>query len=162
MKLRKLLSVLLATMLLLTALPLGAMSVHAAGDAAFIYLDSDQTEVSRGENLTVSLNFGENPGLAAWSLWIHYEENVLDFQNLTAGKIFDNLASPKFSYHASESQVGMTWTNFVAGNDCYDTGLVLTLTFTVLQDARLGALPITVGYSHNDPDNLCTVLGYHR
>ncbi len=140
---KKLLSVLLTVMLLLSAMPISAASEYTGPT---IYVDTVNAVV--GESVSVSVNLANNPGIVSMRLAIGYDESILELTGYTAGAPFGSMAFGP----ASANPFVANWVDSVNPNVTTD-GAFVTLNFKIKDTAPEGVTPISVSYNAADVYN---------
>ena len=79
---KKLLSVMLSLLLLISCIPLGAV---AAASYGAVYGTVDKSEVERGDTFTMSVNMANNPGLVCWLIDVDFDSAALELVSQTKG-----------------------------------------------------------------------------
>ena len=147
---KKVWSILLAVLMLVSALPLGAFSMTVgAYDAPTIW--ADQVGGYAGDTVTVTVQMANNPGLVGWLVDVSYDENVLELVAQNRGDAF----SGSLSFGPMLSPTNCLWYNFLATSNYTNNGKLFSLTFKIKDGAPVGTYPIEVYCS--DPDNLCNI-----
>ena len=75
---KKLLAILLSVLMLCTMIPFATVSA-AADITVQVYVEDDVTEAVSGDEIVVSINLLNNPGLTSAMVEIEYDPNVLEF-----------------------------------------------------------------------------------
>ncbi|MBR5537769.1 MAG: S-layer homology domain-containing protein [Clostridia bacterium] len=137
---KRLTSVLLILLLLAGAVPAFAADAVISGQAG---------NASPGETVTVTLDLTGNPGVAAWSLTLEWDADVLrlEEQGLALSDTFSNgfLASNS----DAEGQLRLAWAGL---SDVTGDGTLVTLTFRVAEDAEAnsGIVKVSAGGVSNE------------
>ena len=113
-----------------------------------VYAVVDKATAILGGTFTLSVMMENNPGLASWLVEFAYDEDVLELTSLDS---FDGVFSP-VTFGPLQSPANGLWYDFLTG-DSTTNGLLYTATFTVKEDAPLGASAITLFCS--DAENMC-------
>ena len=99
-------------------------------------------EAAPGEEVTLTVSMKNNPGIASFGLNIEYDKDVLSWTGVTKGSI----SSGTWDVGVDETETWFDFENFT------DDVVILTLTFTVADNAPAGTSVVTLTY---DPDNVC-------
>ena len=156
---KKVWSILLAVLMLVSALPLGAFSmvVGAEGVPTAPTIWADHVGGYAGDTVTVAVQMANNPGLAGWLIDVAFDEAALELTAQARGDAFAGIGSLSFNKIENQSPTNCLWYEFVSGNNYTNNGVLFTLTFKIKENAQGGTYPITVYCS--DSENLCTVDG---
>jgi len=152
---KKVWSILLAVLMLVSALPLGAFSVVVGADDAPTAptIWADHVGGYAGDTVTVAVQMANNPGLAGWLVDVAFDEAALELTAQAGGDAFAGIGSMSFNKVANQSPTNGLWYEFLSGNNYTNNGVLFTLTFKIKDNAPGGTYPITVYCS--DPDNMC-------
>lgn len=94
-----------------------------------------------GETIEVPVHLVENPGIVSLYLSIGYDAEVLKLNSITdSGLLPDYMAGEK-----DANPFAVSWELASATKNDESKGTLVILSFTILQDARLGDTEITVG-----------------
>ena len=129
---KKLISILLAIMLMLSAMPFAF-----ASDAEPTMTISSAT-AALGESVTLTVSMQNNPGFNTFSLSFNYDPSCLNLKSVTKADAFPG----SFAY--SKRAV---WQNT---EDTDYNGEIMTLTFDVLSDATVGDTNVALAYESGD------------
>lgn len=144
---KKVWSILLAVLMLVSALPLGAFSMTVgAYDAPTIW--AGHVGGYAGDTVSVTVQMANNPGLTGWMIAVSFDENVLELIAQTKGDTFP-AASTSFGPKVSPART--SFADFL-NPDVTNNGVLFTLTFKIKEDAPGGVYPLEV--FTNDPDNM--------
>ena len=148
---KKLLSVMLTLLLLISCIPLGAV---AAASYGAVYGTVDKSAVERGDTFTMSVNMANNPGLVCWLIDVDFDSAALELVSQTKGDAFSGIGS--FSFGPMKAgYTNALWYDFLAMENYTNNGQLFSLTFRVKEDAPAGDYPITLYCS--DWDNMCNI-----
>ena len=142
---KKLLSVLLALLLLLTTTPLSAFAAEA--EPAIVGTVSQDT-VCPGDTVSLTVSMEQNPGIVCWLVQVEYDDSALTLIEQNADYTFDG---GTYSWGPTTSPTTAMWYDFLNGNYIND-GTMFTLTFAVNEDAPEGDYPISL--SVTDEENI--------
>jgi len=142
---KKVLSVLLALLLLLTTTPLSAFAMEAE---SAIISTVNKDAVCPGDTVSVTVSMEHNPGIVCWLVQVEYDDSALTLIEQTAGDAFDG---GTYSWGPTTSPTTAMWYDFLGENHTGD-GTMFTLTFAVNEDAPEGDYPITL--SVTDEENI--------
>jgi len=152
---KKVWSILLAVLMLVSALPLGAFSmvVGAEDVPTTPTIWADHVGGYAGDTVTVNVQMAANPGLIGWLVDVSYNEDVLELTQLSKGNAF--ISSGSLTFGPLRSPTNALFYNFLVYENYMDNGILFTMTFKIKEDAPSGNYPIEVYCS--DPDNLCNI-----
>ena len=97
-----------------------------------------------GRTVDVPLTLRGNPGLTALQLKLNYDENALALTEIADGGL---LAGKNHGKNLAKNPYTLDWNDDTAEENNTDDGVVVTLRFTVAEDASEGSYPITVTLS---------------
>ena len=106
---------------------------------------------SPGEDVTVTVDISNNPGICTATIWVHYDEG-LSLKSATDSRL---LVGGIFGGDKSANPYGMYWddsANFDGDNS--SNGTLATMVFTVDENATNGDYHIWVTYKYGDIYNL--------
>ena len=146
---KRILSVFLSVLLLLTMMPVGIVAV-AAEDAPTISLVAPGQGVERGATFTVDVVMSGNPGIICWRTRVDYDSTVLELVDQTAGDTFD---ASQLSFGPLHSPASAMWCDAISANSTAN-GVMYTLTFLVLADVEAGTYPLTLSVLYPEDDIL--------
>ncbi len=144
-KANRILSLLLAAVLLLSALPVSLVSADAAKTGE-IYVKS--TYAKAGAEVNVNLKIENNPGILGATIHLSFDDAL----TLTGAKAGDALSALIMTKPGElTSPCKFTWDGQQLKPQDIKDGVMLTLTFTVAEQAQVGQeLGIDVSYSYGD------------
>ena len=136
---RKMSAFLLCLVLFCGVLP--AQEVMAVSPDGVFTIDTITAE--RGDNITVGIHVSENPGIAAMTISITYDSSVLEYTGYSRGILKDYVVVN----HPDRNLL-----RFVncEPRDVVANGLILSLKFTVKEDAADGFYPMDIVYNNGD------------
>ena len=124
---KKLLSVMLSLLLLISCIPLGAV---AAASYGAVYGTVDKSAVERGDTFTMSVNMANNPGLVCWLIDVDFDSAALELVSQTKGDAFSGIGS--FSFGPMKAgYTNALWYDFLAMENYTNNGQLFSLTFRV-------------------------------
>ena len=133
-KMKKLLALCLTVVLILAMMPI--IGASAAGKATF---SVGSVTGAPGEEVTVAVSIGNNPGLTFAQIMVGYDANALEVVNIEkltfAGKLTS--CSP-----ATANPIKVTYDNCL--EDVYDNGDLANITFKIKETAADGDYALTV------------------
>ncbi len=145
---KKFLSLFLSMVLLLTIIPMGAVSVSAATELPAFCVQSEKALA--GSEVSVDIVIKNNPGIASTKLKVAYDADALE---LVTAKAQGAYASNVGFGPTSRNPFTVNWVD--TRNDNYtDNGVFATLTFKVKDDVEAGSYPITISYAPDDVYNI--------
>ncbi len=151
---KKVWSILLAVLMMVSALPLDAFSMAVgAYDAPTVW--ADQVGGYAGDTVTVTVQMANNPGLAGWLIDVAFDEDVLELTAQGRGDAFKGIGSMSFAKLTQQSPTNCLWYDYISGNNYTNNGILFSLTFKIKESAPVGTYPIEVYCS--DPDNMCNI-----
>lgn len=124
-------------------------SLSIAAETAAVMTGTHET-ASPGEKVTIVLSLHENPGLASWKVDLTWDQNVLqlDTQSISLG---DDFVGGMFVENTNEDgKLCLVWAK---SENVSADGNVVTLTFTVSENAESGIYPISVAVSGTRNEN---------
>lgn len=161
LKLKKLVSTLLALTLMIGMLPTMA---RAAGDPT---ISVTSGEVKAGEEITLTVSIADNPGLAACKIYFYFDTSVFSIDTTKgikglgefakSGGVIGNTietakANDRYDGAGNKDGVLVLWYNGT-GTNTDANGDMLKLTLSVLSGVPSGDYRFEVGYSNNDTCN---------
>lgn len=135
----KWISVCLAAVLLLAALPV--MGLSAAGQPAFVV---DEVSGNPGDTVSVKISTRDNPGIVGLRLKVSYDAAVLELTKTETGAFKGITFGP-----LDKNPFTFSWVDAIHPNNTTN-GTVATLTFTVKNGAPAGKSAITLSYDAAD------------
>ena len=108
-----------------------------------IYIDPAKGYI--GQKVNVTIRMQNNPGLVAAKLAIGYDANVLKLVDAKNGEVFTGGSFVTSETIATNPYVAM-WSDSIATTDYTADGVLLTLSFEVLETAAKGTTEITATY----------------
>ena len=125
-------------LILLLGVVFGKGKVHAA-DSGVVSID--KASGKPGDSVELTVNLEKNPGIMAMYLSIGYDESVLKLESITdEGLLTDYMAG-----EITNNPVLVSWEMVTAAENDTSTGTLLTLKFTISDDAVEGDYEITLG-----------------
>lgn len=101
-----------------------------------------------GDTVEVEVNLVENPGIVSLYLAIGYDANVLQLNSVTNQGLLPDYQSGALT----NNPVAVSWEDPVTTVDHVQTGTLVKVSFTILDNAKPGDTEITVGqYGNNTP-----------
>ena len=137
----------LLPMVLIVVMLIGAIPVVAAGSAT---IAGTKDTAAPGEQITVTLDLSDNPGIASWTLMLDWDKDALalDKQSVT---LDDSFAGGMWVTNSDvPGQLRLAWASM---ENVVSNGALVTLTFTVSESAEHETYPITItasGVSNQD------------
>ena len=148
---RRILSILLSVMMVLSLIPNYAF---AQSDAATLTITAESKEVLLGSStVDVVINVENNPGIASLKVKIGYDSNAMTLKNVTVGDVFaeDNVTDGDLSKNPYTFLAYKLKLNQNNGN-------LITLTFDINENCSAGEYAITLSEDEvrnlDDTDNL--------
>lgn len=98
-----------------------------------------------GQSFDVTINIENNPGIVATKLNISYDSSVLTLNSVTDGGL---LGTNTFmaGKNITSNPYSVIWEDSLSTENYSEDGTILTLNFTVKDEAPVGTTPITVTY----------------
>jgi len=155
----------LISCLLVVCLLTGIVTMAAAAEEPTISVSSGNAKAGGSVTLTVSIK--NNPGLAAWVIYLYYDTSVFSVDpgsdlaasgsfrsagGLVGNSIENARKNGRYSGDAGKDGVLALWYNGSGRNTSSD-GAMLTVTLHVSDDASNGTYQIGVDYSESDTGN---------
>ena len=145
-------SILLAALMLVSALPLGAFSmVVSAADTTAAHITADRVGGYAGETVTMNVTIVNNPGMVGWNVTAAFDESAIELLSLAAGDAFP---ASGISFGPTKSPASATYAGFV-NPDVTENGILFSLTFKIKEDAPAGEYPLVLSTKNEDMDNFC-------
>lgn len=119
------------------------MAAAASAEGVPTISVNGSAEAERNDEITLTVDLENNPGICAFSLSLLYDSSRLELVSLEHGKISGN---ELWTVNGSNA----TWVSF--GDTDYD-GTILTARFRVLDSAPAGEAQVSVGFSKGDIGN---------
>ena len=104
-------------------------------------------EGAPGETVTVSVTIQDNPGIIAAAMEVVYDHTQLKLLEVEDENL---LQEPTFSANVEQYPYYLSWNDALASDNHTDDGLLVTLTFAILEDARPGTVEIALSGDAND------------
>jgi len=152
-RMRKGVSLLLSTVLAASMVPSQMLRSYAAETITSVSKDtnannSESTIISMketwgmpGNQVTVVLSMENNPGIIGMTLKIDYNEDIITMVNAENGTAVKGEA---ISFTPPASGSNYVWTGSSVKANEISNGTLLTLTFNVKENAKLGEYPVTI------------------
>lgn len=125
-------------------LGLGLQPVMAAGTGRLVVSDA---EGMAGETISVDVMIENNPGIISVAMQVFYDTDKLELICVDDKKIMpDSMFSQDYSsypYYAS-------WVDAVGSGNTYDNGILMTMTFRILEDCAPGETEISLQINPGD------------
>lgn len=130
--------------LLITILTLCLCSVYAYAEADENFTAIVETKQAKaGDLLEIDIVLENNPGILAMLLELRFDAENLELQNVKDKGL---LAGPVFGNNYATSPYKMLW-NSASQENFYKNGVLVTLSFKVLESAQSGLSEITLTYN---------------
>ena len=128
-----------------TTFDVSVVSSYPAGGMITV----SDTSGKAGDTVTVTLTITNNPGIIGMFISMHYDDSVLQFTGYSdEGTVLDE---PMHSGQLSWYPFNMSWMSFLGdGVNNLNNGLLITLTFKILDTAQAGNTDIIITYAKND------------
>ncbi len=153
---QKTLAVMLATLLTASVAPTNTLASYAA-ESTPVVTNEEQSEGTRitvknswgiaGNQATVVLSMENNPGIIGMTLKIAYNEDVLTLVNAENGTAINGEGTNFTPPSSFSSGSNIVWADTSVEPDEISDGTLVTLTFDVKENAKLGDYPIVVSCS---------------
>ena len=145
-KTKRLLSLLLSIMMIVTMIPFGSVTGFAATANANVTVE--EVSATPGSTVDVKVSISDNPGILGAVLSLSYGEG-LTLTNITEGDAFSALTITKPGRYQSPCQI--TWDGVELQPGDIKDGVIMTLTFEVNSSASSGkSYGVNVSYSDGD------------
>ena len=109
----------------------------------------EKTEAVAGETVDIDISLENNPGIISMLLSVSYDSEALTLTGYTdAGKLGTEYHNKDYSMNPYI----LSWADDTATSDNKYSGVIVTLHFTVSENAAVGSYPITVSYSKDNAD----------
>lgn len=112
--------------------------VFAGVKAPMPVLQVSDAAAKAGDEITVTVDIAHNPGLLGTKMTLSYDENVMTLTNATNGSALSGLNYMK----PSRLKSGCNFLWYGSAPSAAQDGTVLTLTFTVAEDAPAGSYSV--------------------
>ena len=152
---KKILSVLLAVLMLIGTMPLSAFAI-AFNDGTMQWEDpvtaafgAGHVVADPGEIVTVPVAIQNNPGIISFKLKIGYDDTALELLEVTQTQYASLVVGP-----LTKNPLTVNWCEGDRAENCTDEGEFLLLTFAVKETVTHGAYPITLTYDQQDVFNI--------
>ena len=133
---KRILSFLVAATMLLSLLPLDAVTVFAANNAKAV-INIESVSAALDTYVDVAINISENPGIASMGLTLSFDKD-LTLVGATNGEAFAELTmTPPAQLKKQGSVVGSCRFAWLGSDNCTEVGTILNLRFQVSADATL-------------------------
>ncbi len=163
---QKTLAVMLATLLTASVAPINTLASYAA-ESTPVVTNEEQSEGTRitvknswgiaGNQATVVLSMENNPGIIGMTLKIAYNEDALTLVNAENGTAINGEGTNFTPPSTFSSGSNIVWADTSVEPDEISDGTLVTLTFEVKENAKLGDYPIVVSCSEAIANDLSKV-----
>ncbi len=103
-----------------------------------------------GEEVSVTIDLKNNPGIASMKLNIEYDDNVLEIISATIHPDFKNVSGAIAVENISKKPILLNWSNLnISGGNIAGTSFA-TLVFRIKDNAEVGKSAINVTYNEKD------------
>ncbi len=129
-------------------LAFGMVSFAADGEAVISVSDASGKP---GDVVEIQIIVENNPGIAVAGIHVNYDNSVMKIVEVADGKIWgENMHSPDLT----PCPYKLFWFNPIITENISANGVVATLKFEILQDAKAGKYPISLNYDFDNDDIL--------
>lgn len=136
------------SLVLAFALAFGMVSFAADGEAVISVSDASGKP---GDVVEIQITVENNPGIATAGIHVNYDSSAMKIVELADGKIWgENMHSPDLT----PCPYKLFWFNPIITENISANGVVATLKFEILQDAKAGKYPISLNYDFDNDDIL--------
>lgn len=101
-----------------------------------------------GDTVTVDIRLEDNPGIISAAVEVYYDSSKLDLISVDNKKM---MPESSFSKNYDSYPYCASWTDAYSSDNMSEDGVLMTMTFKILEDAKSGAAPIEVKF---DPANM--------
>lgn len=108
-----------------------------------------EVEAKAGENVTVTAEIVNNPGILGMALTLSYDEHVLKLLDVKNGEAFDEILNMSHSEKLDNGCIFL-WDGENITSDQIKDGNIITLEFQVLKDAKAAKSPIMLVYDQDE------------
>ena len=144
------LALFLALCTVFSIMPAGAAAADAQGESGKIIIESSNPVP--GENVTVTINIEDNPGIASLKINIQYNASVFKLIDVVHNESMGGSLEDIPDLSTINGSFILLWDNGGTGPDYCEDGVFVTLTFAVSPDVPKGTShTITATY---DPDEI--------
>ncbi len=149
MNMRRLLSLVVAIVMMFSIVGTQLVVANAIGEPT-ITVGSGTGE--RGEDVTLTIELSNNPGICAAQIWVHYAEGLVLKSATDSGL----LAGAEFGGDKNANPYGLSWEDGTNAERADNTGngTLVTLVFTIDPSAELGDHDVSVTYDSGDIYNM--------
>lgn len=139
---KKRLSRILAALLLINLL---IPAAAAAGSGRFV---ASSAGGKAGEIVTITISMENNPGIVAAALQVHYDNSKLKLVAVDNARLIGGTAT--FSQNYADHPYYAGWNDALATENNTSNGVLLTLTFEILENCPAGESEISLSYREGD------------
>lgn len=133
-KMKKIIPILLSCLILLTGLPFSVTAVEQNP-----YFEVGRASGKAGDQVTVDITIGNNPGIVGMLLTVEYDTNALELLSASEG----DFSGITFSQSVDAESYHIFWCESL-GSDNTTNGTVATLIFRVKEFAPIGDTSVSV------------------
>ena len=101
-----------------------------------------------GDTVTVDIRLENNPGIISAAVEVYYDTSKLDLISVENKKM---MPESSFSKNYDSYPYCASWTDAYSSDNMSEDGVLMTMTFKILDDAKVGTAPIEVKF---DPANM--------
>ena len=125
----------------------GLLSPNARAAQGTGVIAVSDAEGAPGETVTVSVTIQDNPGIIAAAMEVVYDHTQLKLLQVEDANL---LQEPTFGASVEQYPYYLSWNDALASDNHTDDGLLVTLTFAILEDAQPGTVEIALSGDVND------------
>lgn len=149
MKIKKILLIILATVMFVTSFPFCKSSLEAnatnVGEGINVY--SDNIVATVGKTVQVPIYIGNNTGLIGFKITFNYDYNVLTPVSVTNGDIITSGLQDNIEGDSVPGSINVYW---ATTDNLYDNGIAFYVTFQVNENVKVDKTTISLSYSQDD------------
>ena len=136
----------IALILALSIVTIGAVvQINAAENPVFSF---NSVSGNTGEEVELTLNCSNNPGVTGWAVNIGYDSDVLQLIKADGTSVFGDVT---VSQDINENPFRAQWFGL---NDSTANGTMLVLTFKINENAQLGDYIVSISYAEDEVVNV--------
>ena len=112
-------------------------------------LEVESVQAKPGEDVTVTVNLRNNPGILGMAFHLYYDDNVCVLQSARSGEAVADILEFTTS-KTTGSGMRFLWDGIELSESDVHDGAVLILHFEIRDDAKVGNYPISIKYFDGD------------
>lgn len=120
------------------------MAVFAADTGRFVVSDA---QGGPGDTVKITVSIEDNPGIIAAAVKVCYDDAKLELISVKDEKLLPN---SMFSQQYTSNPYHASWLDALAAADHHEDGVLMTLTFRILEGCAAGATEIRLDFRESD------------